>query len=170
MRLRPPVAAICLVLTASAALSCAQQGQQAADGAAVDTAAVEASLDSVRSAFEAATEAGDYDAQAAAFAEDAIYSPPMSPPVRGRDSIRAHLERSTPSGATLRLRPVDTRILGPDRAYEYGTATTTFTPEGADEPRSASSTYAVFLERTAAGWKIVQEVVSSHQPPPGGGQ
>lgn len=154
---------------AVAALACQPQGgQQTAERTAVDTAAVEAAFDSMRSAFEAAVKAGDFDRQAAVYADDAIYSPPMAPPARGRDSIRAVLQRTTPPGATLDIQPMDLTILGPDRAYEYGIGTLTFTPPGADQPVSMESTYFALFRRTADGWKITREVLNMNAPPPGG--
>lgn len=133
---------------------------------AVDTAAIMAELDSMRTAFEEAVAAGDFEAQAAIYASDAIYSEPGLPPVRGRDSIRTALERGTPPGATLEIEPMETRILGPDWLYEMGTGTITFTPEGAAEPVSGSSTYLVLFRRTAEGWRIHREALSADEPPP----
>lgn len=152
------------------ALACQPADQQTDGQAAVDTASIEAAFESMRTSFEAAVKAGDSERQAAIYTEDAIYSPPMEPPVRGRDSIRAALERTTPPGATLEIRPIDLTILGPDRVYEYGVATLTFTPPGADEPASMSSTYFALFRRTADGWRIAREVLNLNQPPPGAGQ
>lgn len=48
---------------------------------------------------------------------------PESIPAPRRVSIRAVLEQTTPPGATLDIQPMETRILGPDRVYEFGTST-----------------------------------------------
>lgn len=168
------------LIAAFAVLACQPQGggegemggqadTAMAETATVDTAAIEATFDSMRTAFEEAVAAGDYETQAAMFSRDAVFSATMAPPVRGRDSIRAALERSQPAAESASIEPMDTWILGPDRAIEYGTSTITATPEGADEPRAMSSTYFILLERTSEGWKITREVVSTNQPPPGGG-
>lgn len=153
--------------------ACQAQGQQenASNSAGVDTAAIMSLFkDSLPRGFEAAVAAGDFDAQAGIYAEDAIFSAPMAPPVRGRDSIRSVLERITPSGATADIESMDTGILGPDRVYDYGTVTFTFTPEGADESREMTSTYFALFERTPEGWRIVREALSLNHPPPGVGQ
>lgn len=158
-------------LAATLGLACQAQDQGRTDAqAAVDTARVLASFDSMRSAFEASVKAGDFEEQAAIYTADAVYSPPMAPPVRGRDSIRAALERTTPPGATLEINPMDTRILGPDRVYEYGTSVLSFTPRGADSAVEMSTTYFALFRRTGSGWKIEREVLGLNQPPPGGGQ
>jgi len=91
-------------------LGCQPQGQQAA----VDTTQILSTFrDSLTQAFEAAVKADDFDAQALIYTENALYSPPMASPVRGRDSIRALFERMTPPRATADIQPVDTQILAP---------------------------------------------------------
>lgn len=148
--------------------SCQPQGtqQQEAESVAVDTAAIMATFeDSLPAGFEAAVEAGDFDAQASIYAEDAVYSHPMAPPVRGRDSIRALLERVTPPGATADIESMDTGILGPDRVYDFGTVAFSFTPEGADEPQTITNTYFALFQRTDEGWKITHESLSLNHPP-----
>ena len=166
------VAAVVVVAVASAACQSQDEagGSGAEAGTAVDTAAVMAAFDSMRSGFEELVAAGDFDAQAAVYTSDAVYSPPMAPPARGRDSIRAALERTTPPGATLDIQPMEIRMLGPDWAYEYGTSTLSFTPRGAEQPVSMNSTYFALFRRTADGWRIAREVLNLNQPPPGGGE
>lgn len=160
------VASIALLVGATA---CQLESDRATgEVIAVDTAAIMATFqDSLPRGFEAAVEAGDFEAQAALYAEDAIYSHPMLPPVRGRDSIRAVLERVTPPGATADIESMDTGILGADRVYDFGTVTFSYTPDGSDEPVSMTSTYFALFERTDEGWRITREALSLNQPPPG---
>lgn len=127
--------------------------------------AVTATLDSMRADFEAAVAAGDFEQQASFYTSDAIYSPPGTAYVQGRDSIRALLESATPPGATLDIRPLETRFIGDDWLYEMGVGTFSFTPEGASEPREVSSTYLVLFKRTSDGWRIHREVLSSNGAP-----
>lgn len=162
-----------LAVTFVLAAACQQPDQQRETGetGAVDTSTIMATFeDSLPRGFEAAVEAGDFEAQAGIYAEDAIFSAPMAPPVRGRDSIRSMLERITPPGATANIESMDTGILGPDRVYDYGTVTFTFTPEGADQSQQMTSTYFALFERTPQGWKIIREVLSLNHPPAGAGQ
>lgn len=163
--------AVGLAILAAACQPTEQQAGEPADerAATVDTAAIEATFDSMRTAFQDAVAAGDFEAQAAIYAEDAIFGPPMEPPVRGRDAIRAVLERTTPPGATLEIRPMDFRILGPDVVYEYGTSTATFTPPGAEAEETMNATYFALFRRTESGWRLEREVLGPHAPPPAGG-
>ena len=158
------VLALALVTFGSTACQPQGQGQQAA----VDTTQILSTFrDTLPQAFEAAVKAGDFDAQARIYTENALYSHPRVPPVRGRDSIRALFERVTPLGATADIRPMDTQILSPNWVADFGTVTFTFTPEGAKEPTSIENTYFALFHRTDEGWKIVWEALSSNAPPPG---
>lgn len=167
------VMGVLLAATFLLTAACQQPDQQrgTSEAGSVDTSAIMATFkDSLPRGFEAAVEAGDFDAQAGIYAEDAIFSAPMAPPVRGRDSIRSMLERITPPGATANIESMDTGILGPDRVYDYGTVTFTFTPEGADQSQEMTSTYFALFERTPQGWKITREVLSLNHPPAGADQ
>lgn len=170
--MRHPIGTILAAgLAAAVVVACQPTDQQeGAQETAVDTAAIEATFDSIRTAFEEAVAAGDFDAQAALFAEDAVYSPPMEPPARGRDEIRAAIERTTPPGATLEISPMDTGVLGPDVVYEFGTSLFTFTPEGSEAEQTVEGSYLVLFRRTADGWRLTHEVASLNAPPAGGGQ
>lgn len=127
--------------------------------------AVMATLDSMRADFESAVAAGDFEKQANFYTTDAVYGPPGMSYVQGRDSIRAVLRRSTPPGATLEIRPLESRLIGEDWVYEMGVGTFSFTPEGASEARKLGSTYLVLFKRTPEGWRIHREVLSPTAPP-----
>ncbi|MFW6193576.1 MAG: YybH family protein [Gemmatimonadota bacterium] len=167
MQIRTSSAAVLAASVLAVATACQpaaeQDGQQ---GAAVDTAAVMSALDSLRTTYEEAFAAGDVATMASTFTEDAIFSEPGAAPVTGRSTIREAMEEAPPpEGATLSLRPTETRVLTNDLVYEMGTGTVTFTPEGADEAQEMESSYLVILARTADGWKVSREVVSPNQPP-----
>lgn len=160
-----------LALAVAATLAACQPADRAADEEA-DTTEAEpatqtAALDSMRTAFEEAVARGDFEAQAAFYTADAILSMPGTGVIQGRDSIRAALERTTPPGATLDIRPLEVRSLGSDWRYELGTGTFTFTPEGSDAEQRATSTYLVLMKRTQDGWRLHREVLSANAPPPG---
>lgn len=140
-----------------------EDGKSKAEAPTTQTGA----LDSLRTAFEEAVAEGDFEAQAAFYTTDAILSMPGAGVIQGRDSIRAALQRTTPPGATLEIRPLEVRSLGSDWRYELGTGTFTFTPEGSDTEREMESTYLVLMKRTPDGWRLHREVLSPNAPPPG---
>ena len=168
-KLTPVLAGVVLagiLLTGLAA--CQPQGQGQGQQAAVDTAAIHSKLDSLRSAFEEAYSAGDFETVASVVHPNMVYSPPGRPPIQGRDSIVAYDQKMRPPGASIDIEPIEVRILTGEWAYEIGTSTIRYTPEGADAPRSMEATYLVVLRKTPDGWKTYRESLSTNQPPPGG--
>ena len=152
-------------LVALAACQPQEEPAGEAGGAAVDTAAVMASLDSLRSAYSQAVAEDDWRALGGMVTSDAMI---VNPGTAGWDSLVAAAgDAPFPPGTTLEIEPHETRLLSEDWVYEIGTGTVTWTPEGADEPREVHDTYLVILHRTADGWKVHREVGSS-RPLPGG--
>lgn len=151
-------------------LACQPQPERQAEQAtAVDTAQVTAALDSLRAAFLDAYETGDVKTIASLWADEGITSGPGTPPVRGRDSIRALIERDPALGrATTQISPVDVRVLGHDWAYEMGVLTVRFTPEGTDEQQTVEISYLAMIHRTPDGWKYYREAYNLNQQPPEG--
>lgn len=146
-----------------------QDQRQSRDAAAVDTTAIEATLDSLRSTFVDAWEAGDAERIASMWAEEGIQSVADEPPIRGRDSIRAAYERFFEGIEAEREVTIDSvldvRILGDGWAYEVATLSSRFTPVGADSAQQSSSTYLLVLRRTSDGWKAFREVAGPNGPP-----
>lgn len=165
-RLTPALVAALLTLTAACQPADQQDGQQAV---AVDTAAIMATFDSLRSSFEEAFAAGDAVTMASYYGENAVLSEPGVPPLTGREEIQSFYEGNPPpEGATLEIDPTVTRVLTNDWYYEMGVGTLRFTPEGAEEAQEMTSSFLAVFQRTPAGWKIVNEVLGSNQPPPSG--
>ena len=76
-------------------------------------------------------------------------------------------EAPFPPGARIAIKPIEVVALSKEWGYEFGTATTTYTPEGADKAQQLRDTYLVVFRNTGDGWKAYREVASS-APPPGG--
>lgn len=153
-----------LVLAALAFGACQPQAEEADQGAAADTAEIVASVDSLRSAYEEAFNAGEWQRLETMVTEDAII---VSPGGAVRDSLQGTAGPPYPEGATLEITAAETRVLSADWAYDMGTGVLTWTPEGADEARTLSDTYLVLLRRTPDGWKVHREVASSRPLPEG---
>ena len=70
-------------------------------------------------------------------------------------------------GASIHIRPIEVVRLTEEWGYEFGAATTTYTPWSSEEVTRLHDTYLLLLRNTGDGWKAYREVASS-SPPPGG--
>ena len=135
---------------------------QAEQPAALDTAAVRAAIDSLRSDYEQAVASGNFDKMATGLAEGAVMVPPGGPKW---DAMFASSKLPFPPGATIDITPIEIRVLSPEWAYELGTSTLTYKPAGATTAETMNDTYLVLFRKTAGGWKLFREVASSNLPP-----
>lgn len=147
-------------------IACQQSVQHQGEGAgAVDTAAVRAALDSLRSEGEQAYREDDIGRVADSFHPELIYSPVASPPIRGPDSAVAFENQNMVLGATFDYEPIETRVLTDRWAYQLGTSTLRFTAEGAQEYQPLTATYLDVFRKTDDGWKVYRSVISSNELP-----
>ena len=158
--------ALAAVVAAGSLAACqAQEQQRAEQRETIDTAAITAIVDSLRSAYEKAVAAGDFDAMARIVAEDAVMVGPGGPEW---ESMReAASARAFPPGATIDISPIELVVLNEEWAYEFGTSIVSYTPEGAKEGRQLRDTYLILLRDAGDGWKAYREVASSSPPPEG---
>lgn len=148
--------------------ACQQQNERSPDqGAAVDTAAIRASLDSLAKVVSRANRTGDAELYASTWAMDGAMSGAGKPLIQGRDSIVAAFKRRPPlpPGAEMTIHPIEMRVLNEERAYAFGVDSLTYTPENAAEPVTETSTFLVLIRKTPDGWKTYREVLSANQPP-----
>ena len=155
------VAASMLVL----ATGC-QPADRQAGAAAVDTAAVLAGVDSLRSAYAQAVNEDDWQRLGTLVTEDALV---VQAGGAAWDSMFTASETPFPPGTTLEIQPRETHVLTADRVVEIGRGVVTWTPEGADGARTLDGTYMVLLVRTDEGWKLHREVESDRALPDAGG-
>jgi uncharacterized protein (TIGR02246 family) len=160
-RIHPALAA---VITIGSLAGC--QGQHSdKQRASAETATLRAGIDALRSEYEKAVAAGDPNAIAALLAEGAVMVPPGGP---DWDAMFAAASGAPfPPGARIEIRPIEVVVLSKEWAYEFGTATTTYTPKGADEARQLRDTYLILFRNASDGWKAYREVASSNPPPQG---
>ncbi|NBB72305.1 MAG: DUF4440 domain-containing protein, partial [Bacteroidetes bacterium] len=142
--------------------ACQPQGQGQGQQAAVDTTAVIAQFDSLRGAYEQAVAAGDFEKMGTMLTNGAVMVQPGDPEW---DTMRAASKGPFPPGATIDITPKEVRVLSRNWAYDFGTATVEYTPEGEEEPRSLHDTYLLILRKTPDGWKAHREVARSFVPP-----
>jgi ketosteroid isomerase-like protein len=84
---------------------------------------------------------------------------------QGREAIVAAFKATPPlpPGATMKVTPMEIRVLSPDWAYALGVDTLTYTPPGAAQSKKETSTFLVLIKRTPEGWKTYREVLSANQ-------
>ena len=124
-----------------------------------------AEIDKLRSAYEAAVAAGDASAMSPLVEEGAVFVRPGSPEWEAMAAAAPGLP--FPPGAKIAISPIEVVELSKEWAYEFGTATTTYTPQGSQAAIQLHDTYLVLFRNTGKGWKAYREVASSG-PPPGG--
>ena len=81
------------------------------------------------------------------------------------NSVRDASEGPWPPGAEFELTPIETGVLGPEWAYDFGVTTVTYTPDGSSESRTLRHTGLVLFRKTEDGWKMYREVASPTLPP-----
>jgi ketosteroid isomerase-like protein len=152
---------IAAIITASTALTAAC----ATTPATIDTAAETAEIDRVRTDFMAAMAAQDFAALGA------LSHPEFQQVMPGG---RAHLEMFAaatngpfPPGYRLDIKPTELVIMSEDWAYEYGTTTISYQPDGAEAPIELPNTYLMLLKKQDGAWKPYREVASAMPPPDG---
>jgi uncharacterized protein (TIGR02246 family) len=167
-RLSRQVLTLCLVVTSGSVAACQPSGQpQRGQTATVDTVAILAALDSLAGAVTRADNTGDAELFAATWAEDGAMSASGSPPVFGRDPIVSAFRRrpALPPGGTLKVIPIEIRVLSAEWAYAFGVDRLTYVAPGVRQSVKESSTFLVLIRKTPDGWRTYREVLSSHGPP-----
>jgi ketosteroid isomerase-like protein len=129
------------------------------------TKTVKAEIDKLRSAYETAVASGRVEAIFPLLSEGAVMVHPGAPDWKAM--AEAAGGAPFPAGAKIAINPLEVVALSDEWAYEFGTAITTYTPQGSKEAIQLRDTYLLLLRNTGDGWKAYREVASS-SPPPGG--
>ena len=127
-----------------------------------------AALGALRAAYIQGTLGGDADAQAAQFAEDAIYYTPGSPALEGRDAIRAAAaaEAAAVTAQDFTITSLEVDGYG-DLAFDRGTWTGTYVVEGMAEDIAMTGSYIAIARRQADGsWRWTSCIVGTDAPMP----
>lgn len=157
-----------LAFSSLLAVGCQPADRGQTQQAAVDTAAVEAAVDSLRESFLKAYNAGEADQLVALYAEDAVVLPADAAPVDGRDSIRAYFARELAAGPTLEVEPHEVKPLSQEWASSGGTYRVTVSPEAVKDTVTVRGSYLILFQNTPEGWKLFRHAATYDSlPPPG---
>jgi ketosteroid isomerase-like protein len=158
--MRPALVAI---VTVAGLAGC--QGRQSNQQATVAPSSFRAEIDQLRSDYEKSVAAGDFKAMSSLLADGAVMVRPGGP---DWDAMAAAASGAPfPPGAKIAITPIEVVALSSEWAYEFGTATTNYTPEGSDSAVALRDTYLILFRNTGKGWQAYREVASSVPPPSG---
>lgn len=133
--------------------------------AAEDTTADEAEIAKSAPAWAAAYNAGDADALAAMYSEDATLQPPGAPAATGRDAIRAFLAadsaNSKAAGVTFHIPQAGAVDVSGDLAYEAGTYSVT----DASGATVDTGKYIGVFQKRDGKWLYVRDTWNSDNAP-----
>ena len=141
------------------------QNNRSDQQATVDPSAIRAEIDKLRSDYETAVASGDSNALTPLLADGAVMVRPGGP---DWDALAAAAAGAPfPPGAKIAITPIEVVALSKEWAYEFGSATTTYVPEGSDKELELHDTYLILFRNTGKGWQADREVASSAPPPSG---
>jgi uncharacterized protein (TIGR02246 family) len=151
------------VLLAALALAVASAACQPAAQEAGLSGEDIAALNQAADAYQAAVMAGDWDAWAAFYTEDAVIMPPGQASVSSRDAIKAWGE-AFPTIVEWTTDRVDVDGRG-DLAYVRATFSMTVEVEGEAEPVSEQGKYLeIWRKQPDGSWLIAVDIYNSDEP------
>jgi uncharacterized protein (TIGR02246 family) len=128
----------------------------------------EADLTAIHQVFEQHREfsfAGDNDADALLYSEDAVRLPPNGPPIEGREAILASMAQFD-SVLKFDLEMIEVEGSG-DLAYVWNDYKLSVISRGSSEPVSSSGKAILILRRGSDGqWLFHRVIWNSNDPPP----
>jgi uncharacterized protein (TIGR02246 family) len=159
------VLALGVVLSACAYPVPAPAGAEEAN-AAEDVEAVTAAINEIWDQYASSLNAGDVDRYMALWADEAMQLPPGSPPVVGKETLRAGLESEVDSVTfDMKINNEEVHVAG-DLAVARGTYMATVTPKDGSEEIFIDGKYMTLLKRQPDGsWKIYPDIYNSNVPP-----
>jgi uncharacterized protein (TIGR02246 family) len=120
-------------------------------------------LTQLREEYVQAENAGDVDGILRTFSDDIVLMPPGSPAVRGRDAANNYLtDLLDTSDVTIELSSEEIALEG-DLAYDWGTYSSTHTPDGG-QPEQTRGTYLFVYQRESDGrWKQTEHIWNANE-------
>lgn len=135
--------------------------------AVVDTAAIETELRNGVRSWLASYNAGDADAIAARYADDAVVMAPGAPAAVGREAIRAMIAEQSAGtkAAGITLAAVDGDTVGISSAGDMAWHSGAYTVSDATGAVIDSGNYMEVQKNVDGKWLIVRDIWNSDRPP-----
>lgn len=134
--------------------------------ATIDTAAEMDAVKAVNKAWNDNYAAGNADAIAELYAEDAVVLAPGAPTATGREAIRTFLkgdvEGAKAAGISLNISPESTVEMSGDVAWQTGT----FTVTDASGAQVDTGKFLSVLRKKDGKWSLIRDAWNSDTPPP----
>jgi uncharacterized protein (TIGR02246 family) len=132
---------------------------------AADSAADEAALRAVDSAWFTAVNAGDVDGVTALYAEDAVVNVPGAPPARGSAAIRGVLAKDIENASKGGVKLVPGPSVEVGASGDLGWIWNTFTVTDKAGATVDAGKYLTLAERKDGKWRIIRDIWNSDNSP-----
>jgi uncharacterized protein (TIGR02246 family) len=133
---------------------------------AADSQADKDAINKLRDDFIAAFNSNDAAKVGDVYAETAVVMDAGQPTVEGRAAIVEHNKMFFDANmAKITLASRAMNVSG-DLAFDEGTYSIDVTPKAGGQAMKAEGRYLVVIQRTASGWKILEDMGNTVAPPP----
>jgi uncharacterized protein (TIGR02246 family) len=142
--------------------ACAPAGSSSS---AADTSKDMADINTLRSDFQTAVNAGDAAKLAGLYTADAVQMLENAPAITGRDAIQKHVQDEFGQfSESMTLTSDETKIAG-DWAFDRGGFMVHMMPKTAGVPMiMEQGKYIVILQKENGAWKVAREIGNSNAP------
>ncbi len=120
--MKPILSVVILFIIVLSFPTCKSPDEQNPKYAAIDTAAIQKSIDSLGAIVQKAHDTKDNELMGSTWAKDGILTISGTPPIRGRDAIVNALASMPPlpPGGTMTIHPIEVQVLSSGWAYVFG--------------------------------------------------
>jgi ketosteroid isomerase-like protein len=133
-----------------------------------DTEGLKKAVEDYNSAAIEAMTTNNYEKSLSYFADDATEMPPNEPAIKGKENIKAWMEKGAQSGVkatAVKFTSLEVVAAG-NIGYEIGDYDMTFEIPSVGEVKDVGKYIAIFKKQQDGSWKVYAETWNSNAPPP----
>lgn len=133
-----------------------------------DVEGLKKAVDDFNTASIEAMKTNDFEKSLVYYADDALEMPPNQPAIRGKENIKAWMEKSAQAGVKMisgKFTSIEVNAAG-DIGYEIGEFDMTFEVPPIGEMRDTGKYIALFRKHQDGSWKVYAETWNSDLPVP----